>query len=386
MTTWANSGLPPSDSEALRPVHLLIYDPRSVLSHALHLTLKNEGYLAVTVDSPSAMLELARTSGFDLILADLDSPPDTSPEPEEVDLLAALEAQGNLTPVVAMAALGDFDLLGEALRRGACDFILRPWEDAEVLAVVRKRARSERHRESELEVAASVQQRLLPSAGPALQTLEYAGCCVAAQGIGGDYYDFLEAGPGRVGFLLCDVSGKGVPAALLMANLHACFRSRSPEELASSASLLANVNRHFWASTAADRFATLFLGIYDDATRRLQYVNCGHCPPLLLRTGGEIEELAPTATLLGAFADWECRQDEVTIEPGDSLAIYSDGVTEAVSLTGELFGEDRLAGLLREPQPATEFVGGVANAVFEFCGGILTDDVTIVALRGLVLP
>ncbi len=141
-----------------------------------------------------------------------------------------------------------------------------------------------------------------------LETVDYAGQCVAAREVGGDYYDFLEVAEHTLGFVLADVSGKGVPAALLMANLQACFRSQPPGALLRPAEALVTVNRHFFASTAAERFATLFFGIYDDRTHRLRYVNCGHCAPLLLRASGEMEHLYPTATMLGRIRAMELRR------------------------------------------------------------------------------
>ena len=141
-----------------------------------------------------------------------------------------------------------------------------------------------------------------------------------AREVGGDYYDFLEM-PGRtIGFVLGDVSGKGVPAALLMANLQACFRSQAPHALLRPAEVLATVNRHFFDSTAAERFATLVFAIYDDRTRKIRYVNCAHCAPLLLRATGELEILDSTATMLGAFAHWSCTEGGDDAESGRHAA------------------------------------------------------------------
>ncbi|MEP6960895.1 MAG: SpoIIE family protein phosphatase [Acidobacteriota bacterium] len=368
--------------EAMRPFRVLICDDQPDVRHALRLMLKGAGYSAETVDSPRELLSATRTQSFDLILADLNYTRDTTSGEEGLDLLASLEAQGNETPVVVMTAWGSIDLAVEAMRRGACDFIQKPWDNARALAVVRKQAESERRRKTELEIAAAVQQKMFPHASPVLASIEYAGHCAAAQGIGGDYYDFLELGAGRVGFVLGDVSGKGVPAALLMANLQACFRSHGGAGLANPADFLRTVNQHFFASTTADRFATLFFGIYDDATRRLRYVNCGHCPPMLARGDGTVESLQPTATMLGAFEDWPCEESEIEILPGDTLLLYSDGVTEAVSPDGEEFGEERLAAFLHQQRSATALIEEIVAAVSGFSHGARTDDVTVVAIRG----
>jgi phosphoserine phosphatase RsbU/P len=368
-----------------KPFRILVSDDQADVLEAMRLLLKGQGWHSVTVESPKALLHAARTGSFDLILADLNYTRDTTSGEEGLDLLASLEAQGNDTPVIVMTAWGNVDLAVEAMRRGACDFIQKPWDNDRVVASIRKQADSERRRKSELEIAANVQQQLFPQNLRRLETVDYAGQCVAAREVGGDYYDFLEVAEHTLGFVLADVSGKGVPAALLMANLQACFRSQPPGALLRPAEALVTVNRHFFASTAAERFATLFFGIYDDRTHRLRYVNCGHCAPLLLRASGEMEHLYPTATMLGAFAQWSCVEAETELRSGDCLAIYSDGVTEAGTESGEEFGEQRLESALRAQKwsKAAALVQSVVDAVSEFSRGSRDDDVTVVALRGM---
>jgi len=369
-----------------KPVRVLVCDDQPDVLEALRLLLKGQGCQAVTVDSPSALLRTARGESFDLILADLNYTRDTTSGTEGLDLLASLEAQGNSTPVVVMTAWGSVDLAVEAMRRGACDFIQKPWDNARVIAVVRKQADSERRRKSELEIAANVQQKLFPHKMHRLATIDYAGHCIAAREVGGDYYDFLDVDDRTVGFVLGDVSGKGVPAALLMANLQACFRSQEPHALLEPAHVLETVNRHFFDSTTAERFATLFFGIYDDRTRGLRYVNCGHVTPLLLRASGGLETLDPTATMLGAFRRWTCTEQQVSLDPGDTLVVYSDGVTEAEAPSGEEFGEERLVGCLRDNrgQSAQSLVECIVDRVGEFSRGSRHDDVTVVAIRGVM--
>src|SRR5262249_36511700 len=160
--------------------------------------------------------------------------------------------------------------------RGACDFVQKPWDNARLLATVRKqvadaaeRLEQQRQAKSELEIARNVQQKLFPHQSKQLRTIEYAGHCVAAREVSGDYYDFLDLGPSRLGFVLADVSGKGIPAALLMANLQACFRSQSEITLRHPAALLRSVNKLFFESTSAEHFATLFFGIYDESSSTL---------------------------------------------------------------------------------------------------------------------
>jgi serine phosphatase RsbU (regulator of sigma subunit) len=214
---------------------------------------------------------------------------------------------------------------------------------------------------------------------PPLGTLEYTGSCIQARVVGGDYYDFLSLGPGRLGIVLADISGKGIAAALLMANLQANLRSQYAVALEDPHRLLQSVNRLFYENTPEDRYATLFFADYDDASRRLRYSNCGHKPPLQLRGNGEIERLGATGTVLGLFKNWECAVEEVSLRPGDVLLIYTDGITEAPNLAGEEFGESRLVEILRaHPQlPVQALLSLILAAVQEFSGASQADDLTL---------
>jgi phosphoserine phosphatase RsbU/P len=372
-------------SERDRPFRVLISDDQADVLEALRLLLKGQGWKAIAVDSPEALLHAVRTETFDLILVDLNYTRDTTSGQEGMDLLASLEEQGNTAPVMVMTAWSSFDLAVEAMRRGACDFIQKPWDNERLLAAIRKQAESERRRKSELEIAANVQQKLFPRKLRPLKTLDYSGQCVAAREVGGDYYDFLDTADHTMGFVLADVSGKGVPAALLMANLQACFRNQPPGALLRPADALKSVNRHFFDSTASERFATVFFGLYDDRTRKLRYVNCGHVAPLLMRDSGHVEQLEPTATMLGAFREWNCHESLVELRPHDVLILYSDGVTEAGIDHKDEFGEDRLMRTVSEHrrQSAGILVQRIVDAVSDFSGSSRSDDVTVVALRGI---
>src|SRR3989475_12877498 len=172
------------------------------------------------------------------------------------------------------------------------------------------RFESERRAAQELEIAKQVQARLFPQTLPPLRTLEYAGICIQARQVGGDYYDFLELGRERLGFVIADVAGKGIAAALLMANLQANLRSQFAFALDQPQRLLQSVNLLFCDNTPDGSFATLFFADYDDASGALRYVNCGHLSALLLRRDGAVDRLASTSTVLGIFKQWDCSVGE----------------------------------------------------------------------------
>jgi phosphoserine phosphatase RsbU/P len=248
-----------------------------------------------------------------------------------------------------------------------------------------ERMEAERRAAIEMKVAKEVQDRLLPQSAPVLQTLECAARCIQTRSVGGDYYDFLELAPQHVGLVLGDVSGKGISAALLMANLQANLRSRCAVPSGDIALQLSGVNDQLRKSSADGYYATLFFADYDDTTRRLLYSNCGHNPPVLLRADGTIERLTATATVLGLFEKWQCLTRETTLHPGDLLAIYSDGVTEAMNRADEQFGEDRFIASLRESRsfaPAL-LLTNVVSTVREFTGGFQSDDLTLVVARAI---
>ena len=236
----------------------------------------------------------------------------------------------------------------------------------------------------DMEIAREVQSRLFPQFLPPLQTLQYTGACIQARVVGGDYYDFLDLGTGRLGIVLADISGKGIAAALLMANLQANLRSRCMVAIEDPHQLLQSVNRMFFENTPDDSYATLFYADYDDANHCLRYANCGHNPPLLLRASGEIEKLGATATVLGLFSDWRCKVEKVALGPGDVLVIYTDGITEAPNQAGEEFGESRLLDIVRtHPQAqVNEMLSSILAEVQQFSGASQADDLTLVIARG----
>jgi sigma-B regulation protein RsbU (phosphoserine phosphatase) len=248
---------------------------------------------------------------------------------------------------------------------------------------IARRMQAEQRVAHEMSIAQQVQEKLLPQQAPPLATLDYTGTCVQARTVGGDYYDFLDLGPGRVGLVLADIAGKGISAALLMANLQANLRSQYALALEDFGRLIQSVNRLFHDSTSGRHFATFFFGYYDDATRRLRYANCGHNPPVLLRADGRIERLDATATVLGLFVPFDCSIQEVQIAPGDTLVVFSDGATEAMSDEGEEFGDERMveAVVAHRELPVNELLAKLVGTVQIFSGREQEDDLTLLVGR-----
>ena len=242
---------------------------------------------------------------------------------------------------------------------------------------------AERQLAQELEIAKQVQARLFPQRLPTMQTLEYAGTCVQAHQVGGDYYDFLELGRGRLGLIVADISGKGIAAALMMANLQANVRSLSAIALGEPERLLHSVNHLFYKNTSDSSYATLFFAEYDDRRGRLRYSNCGHLAALLLRRGGKVERLESTCTVLGMFRKWECAIEERHIFYGDTLVFYTDGITEAFSPAGEEFGEQRLIETVQRHRelPAPDLIASVVAEVQKFSAQKQYDDITLIVAK-----
>ncbi len=269
-----------------------------------------------------------------------------------------------------------------------------------------ERMEADRRAAQEMEIARQVQARLFPQKLPAMKTLQYTGACIQARQVGGDYYDFLEPRAGRLALVLADIAGKGVSGALLMANLQANLRSQYALAVDDLPRLLTSVNRLFYENSGDASYATLFFADYDDSTRKLRYVNCGHLPPLLLRAGAILassqpeslhpgsgkpesrnaEWLCSTCTVMGLFEAWQCEIAEVELSPGDMLILYTDGVTEASNADGEEFGEARLLATLESNfhLPVEPLLQTIVAAVQEFSpGSEQQDDITLVIARCL---
>ncbi|MFW6175406.1 MAG: PP2C family protein-serine/threonine phosphatase, partial [Acidobacteriota bacterium] len=249
--------------------------------------------------------------------------------------------------------------------------------------------------ERDLQLAAEIQRQILPEGVPDVPGYELAGWNRPAREVGGDYYDLVplpsedrgseDGRVGRLGFALADVSGKGVPAALMVSTLHSAVRLLMGR-MGAGPRLVERLNRHILASSAPNKFITLVVGELDASAGRLVYVNAGHNPGLVIRSGGAVERLGAGGLPVGLLPGSTYRDGSLDLAPGDLVCLYSDGITECTSPAGEELGEERLVELLREAadRPVGEVVAVVEEAVTDFARGRPQgDDQTLVLLRRL---
>lgn len=237
--------------------------------------------------------------------------------------------------------------------------------------------------ERELELAAAIQREILPRALPAVAGVELAAANLPTRQVGGDYYDVLPLSGGRMAFLVADVSGKGIPAALLVSTVHAAVHLQI-EEAKSVADLVGRIDRHLRRYAATRKFLTLFFGVLEPASGNFRYVSAGHNPALLVRSSGAIERVESTGVPVGMFPNASWREESLRLEPGDLLALYTDGVTEAVDGADEEFGLARLSAALEEGRalPVQELCDALMARVADFASGMPQyDDQTLLLLR-----
>jgi serine phosphatase RsbU (regulator of sigma subunit) len=248
-------------------------------------------------------------------------------------------------------------------------------------------AEESRRLESELELAQTVQQSLLPQQVPDTPLLEIAAFSRPAQIVSGDYFDFFHFHDGADGLVIADVAGHGISASLYMAGLQALLRSLIPTSV-SPAGVVGHVQRLLIHNVRFSTFVTLFLGSFDSATHTLTFCNAGHNPALVFHVGSDWEDpirwLRPTSAAIGLVEETGFKEDKTHLEPGDILLLYTDGVTEAMNKKGDEFGPDRLAEVVRREAglPAKILIQRIRQVLSEFTDGQpLADDTTLVACK-----
>jgi len=260
-------------------------------------------------------------------------------------------------------------------------------ENSQLTAAIASEVAQRERLNREVEIAREVQERLFPQNLPEITGLDYCGACRPALGVGGDYYDFLLLPGGNFGIAIGDVSGKGIAAALLMASLQASLRGQAVMGASDLAELMSTVNRLVYDASAENRYATFFYAQYEPKTRRLTYVNAGHNPPIILRTvkdEKEVLRLEDGGVVVGLLPDFQYEQASVQLEQGDLLIGFTDGISEAMNLAEEEWGEEKLieAAKAYDGLRAAEIIKRLVNAADEFAAGAKQhDDMTLVIVR-----
>lgn len=370
------------------PPRALIADDQQDVLTALRLLLKGEGYQTEEATSPTAVVEALEAGDFDLLLMDLNYARDTTSGHEGLDLISRIKKLDDTLPVVVMTAWGSVDLAVEAMRLGVRDFVQKPWDNSKLLSTLRvqvatgrKLRRQKREHEHETAEAREIQRELLPRRIPQIRGCEIAAAWQPARDVGGDYFDVLRIGETQAAICIADVEGKGLPAALVMANVQAAtraFASANP----TPRRVCEKVNQLVAGNFSPNRFVTFFYGVIDTETGKLVYANAGHCAPLLVRRDGTVVHLTEGGAVLGVFREWTYEQREVELRNGDRLVLFTDGVTEARDGRGEELGEDRLIQLLATDAGAGahEMLASVLGQVSKFAGETLDDDATLVVV------
>lgn len=365
----------------------LIADDQQDVLEALRLLLKNEGFQTETATSPKGVIEAIQAHDFDLLLIDLNYARDTTSGREGLDLLSEIQRIDNSLPVVLMTAWGSVELAVQAMQSGGRDFIQKPWDNDRLLTVLRrqleegKMLREEKRKQRasdrlirELDDAREIQQRLLPTEMPKLAGCEIEAAWQPVSAVGGDYFDAIKLSDTCVAFCVADVSGKGLPAALLMSNIQATVKAFA-HDTTNPAEMCSRINRVLCDNIGSEKFITFFYGVLDVACRRLRFTNAGHIPPILVHSDGTQVSLSDGGTVLGILRNAPYVEGAVDVNAGDRIVLITDGITEANNGDGEEFGEERLASVLQNATAA-----GILDSVFSFAGQDLQDDATVLVV------
>ena len=373
------------------PARVLLADDQPHVLDALQLLLKGHGYRTEAATHPARVLQALEANEFDVVLLDLNYTRDTTAGGEGLELVSQIRARDENLPLVVMTAWSSVDLAVEAMRRGASDFVQKPWQNSQLLDKLQvqiERARQLRQarqrRQDELQEAREIQNKLLPKKLPQVSDYEVAGMTQPVRFVGGDYYNVVRISDRQTVLCIADVAGKGMPAALLMSSLQAALKPLMWQKLAPR-ELCRRLNRILCDLTPVNKFISFFYAVLDDKANCLTYCNAGHNPPLLVHANGGATELNAAGAVLGQFPDWVYEQSEVQLSRGDQLLMFTDGLVEACDQDDEAFGEANLIKVATKDSGAgaTEVMNALMQAASEHCSGRFQDDASLVVLRAM---
>lgn len=345
-----------------------------------------------------ALQKMLETPDIDIILSDINMP-----EMDGLTLLGKIkELKNPALKCIMVSAYGDMGNIRSAMNKGAFDFATKPidLEDldrsirkaAEEVTFIRKSVQEHSQLESlknDLAIAGEIQQAILPRCFPPfpelVEDVDIYASMTPAKDVGGDFFDLFQIDKDRFGFVIADVSGKGVPAALFMAVSRTLLRATGLGGF-TSAECLSYVNKLLCKESLESMFVTGIYGIYDCRTGLIDYTNAGHLPPYLLHKEGKVEMVkVETNFVMGVFEDINYQSGKIQLAPEDTLVLYTDGVTEAFNSREEQFGfrrlEDTLQGL-SEVKKARDLLNGITGRVADFSEGrSQSDDITLMVIR-----
>jgi sigma-B regulation protein RsbU (phosphoserine phosphatase) len=370
---------------------VLVADDQPHVLEALQLLLKSHGYRTEAATHPARVLQALKSREFDVVLMDLNYTRDTTAGGEGLELVSQIRLLDESLPLVVMTAWSSVDLAVEAMRRGASDFVQKPWGNRQLLDKLetqvercRSMRQAQRQRADELQDARDIQNNLLPKNIPQAKDYEIAAMTQPVRYVGGDYFNVVRISETLTVLCIADVSGKGMPAALLMSSLQAALKplmwdTQSPREVCR------RLNRILCEIAPVGKFVSFFYAVLDSKDNRLTYCNAGHNPPVLVRANGAASELNAAGAVLGQFPDWVYEQSDVQLRPSDTLMLFTDGVVEACDHDDEPFGEERLTGIARENRAsgAEGLKNLLMQAASKHCGGRFQDDASMIVLRAV---
>lgn len=368
---------------------VLIADDQPHILDALQILLGGHGFSIESAAHPAYVLQALESGQFDVVLMDLNYTRDGIAGADGLELVSRIRSMDSVLPVVVMTAWGSVDLAVEAMRRGATDFVQKPWENEDILQKVRKQLawaqaqrQAQQQRDEELWQAREIQAGLLPATLPEIKGYEVAAMTRPLQFVGGDYYNIVRLSDRLTMLCIADVAGKGLPAALMMSSLQAALQPLLSQNLR-PAELCERLNRILCELMPVGKFISLFYCIHDCAENRLVYSNAGHNAPLLIRGDGSTTELMSTGGVLGQFPDWLYEQNEVQMGNGATLLLFTDGLVEACNADEEPFGEDNIIRVALENSHAS--AAGLMNALIRassrHSSEHLQDDASLIVLK-----